>query len=78
MFLHPYPLSEKYFLVSCKKGPNSPWGIYLADVFDNLVLVHETPGYALLEPTPLVSRPTPPALPDQIDLNQRRCHRLHR
>ena len=70
MFLHPHPLSENYFLVSCKKGPNTLWGIYLADVFDNLVLVHETPGYALLEPTPLVSRPTPPAIPEQIDLNK--------
>jgi hypothetical protein len=34
-------------------------------VFDNLVLVHETPGYALLEPTPLAPRPTPPAIPKQ-------------
>ena len=70
MFLHPHALSEKYFLVSCRKSPKSPWGIYLADVFDNLVLVHETPGYALLEPTPLVSRPTPPAIPEQIDLSK--------
>jgi formylglycine-generating enzyme required for sulfatase activity len=70
MFLHPYPLSEKYFLVNCKKGPSSPWGIYLADVFDNLVLVHETPGHALLEPIPLVPRSVPPVLPEQIDLNK--------
>jgi formylglycine-generating enzyme required for sulfatase activity len=70
MFLHPRALSEKYFLVSCQTGPNAPWGIYLADVFDNLVLVHETPGYALLEPTPLVSRPAPPALPEQVSWNQ--------
>jgi formylglycine-generating enzyme required for sulfatase activity len=70
MFLHPYPLSERYFLVSCKLGPKMPWGIYLADVFDNLVLVHKTPGYALLEPTPLAPHPTPPVIPKQSDLSQ--------
>jgi hypothetical protein len=68
MFLHPFPLSDKYFLVSCWKNPKSSWKIYLADVFDNLVLVHETPGYALLEPTPLTARPVPPVIPEQIDL----------
>ena len=30
--------------------PRRNWGIYLADVFDNLVLVREEPGCALLEP----------------------------
>ena len=47
-FLHPYPLSDKYFLVSCKPTPQSEWGIYLVDVFDNLVLLREEPGYALV------------------------------
>ena len=27
-FLHPYPLSDKYFLVSCKPTPQADWGIY--------------------------------------------------
>jgi hypothetical protein len=52
-FLHPFPLSEKHFLVSCRPSPAAPWGIYLADVFDNLLLLREEPGYALLEPVPL-------------------------
>ena len=51
-FLHPYPLSEKHFLVSCKPTPDTPWGIYLVDTFDNFVLLAEEPGYALLEPRP--------------------------
>jgi formylglycine-generating enzyme required for sulfatase activity len=68
MFLHPYPLSDKYFLVSCRKKARGSWGIYLADVFDNLVLVHETPDDALLEPTPLKSHPAPPVIPEQVDL----------
>ena len=36
-FLHPYPLSDKYFLVSCKPTEESLWGIYLVDVFDNMI-----------------------------------------
>jgi len=66
-FLHPYPLSEKYFLVACCPGPKAAWGIYLADVFDNLVLVREEPGYALLEPVPLKKTPRPPIIPDRVD-----------
>ena len=37
-FLHPHPLSDKYFLVSCKPTPASRWGIYLVDVFDGMKL----------------------------------------
>ncbi len=70
-FLHPYPLSEKYFLVSCKPTPRSLWGIYLVDVFDNMVLIKASPGRALLEPLPLGKTPTPPAIPDRVDLTRR-------
>ena len=69
-FLHPWPLSEKYFLVSCQPDPGSPWGIYLVDVFDNLLLLAERAGQALLEPVPLRSRPRPPAIPDKTDLER--------
>jgi len=65
--LHPFPLSGKYFIVACQPDPRSPWGIYLADVFDNLVLVREEPGRALLEPVPLVRQPRPPIVPDRTD-----------
>ncbi len=64
-FLHPYPLSEKYYLVSCKPTPRSHWGIYLVDVFDNMLLLHEEPGYALLEPVPFRKTPRPPVIPDK-------------
>ena len=66
-FLHPYPLSDKYFLVSCKPTPDSLWGIYLVDVFDNLLLLREEEGCALLEPIPLRSTTRPPVIPDQTD-----------
>ena len=70
-FLHPYPLSEKLFLVACQPKSQSAWGIYLVDVFDNMVLLAEEPGYALFEPVPLRSTPSPPAIPDKVDLNRR-------
>lgn len=65
-FLHPYPLSDKYFLVSCKMTPDSPWALYLADVFDNLTLIKELPGYALFEPLPLRKTVRPPVVQDKV------------
>lgn len=70
-FLHPWPLSERYFLVAAKTGPQSPWGIYLVDVFDNMTLLHAEPGYALFEPIPLRPRPAPPTLADRVDVKSK-------
>lgn len=69
-FLHPYPLSEKYFLVTAKPTPHDLWGIYLVDVFDNMVLVKELEDYALLEPIPLRPRARPPVIPSKVDLQR--------
>ena len=66
-FLHPYPLSEKYFLVTAKPTQGDLWGIYLVDTFDNVVLLKEVEGYALLEPIPFCKRKTPPVIPDRVD-----------
>ncbi|MBN2450639.1 MAG: SUMF1/EgtB/PvdO family nonheme iron enzyme, partial [Lentisphaeria bacterium] len=66
-FLNPWPLSETTMLVACKPGPASRWGIYLADTFDNLLLLHEEPDLALLEPIPLQPRPVPPVVPTRCD-----------
>jgi formylglycine-generating enzyme required for sulfatase activity len=68
-FLHPWPLSEKYFLVACKPRPQDLWGIYLVDIFDNIVLVKEVEGYALLEPIPLRQILRPPAIAERVDLS---------
>ena len=65
-FLHPWPLSEKYFLVSCKPTGQSLWGVYLVDVFDNIVPICELPGYAMLEPIPLRKTARPPVIPDKV------------
>ena len=70
-FLHPYPLSEKYFLVACRPDAKSNWGIYLADAYDNLLLIREEPGYALLEPVPIVERPRPPVIAAKADLTRK-------
>lgn len=64
-FLHPYPLSDKHFLVSCKPEKTGLWGVYLVDVFDNFVLLHEEPGWAMMEPTPWRKTPRQPVIPDR-------------
>ncbi len=69
-FLFPAPLDENYYLVSCQMDSQSPWGLYLVDTFDNLLLLREEPGYFLLEPTPVVKRPTPPVLAPRVDTDQ--------
>ena len=69
-FLHPIPLSDKYFIVSCKPSSDANWGVYLADVFDNLVLLREEPGSAILEPIPLRKTPTPPIILDRVKPEQ--------
>ena len=70
-FLHPWPLSEKYFLVSCKPRPNDLWGIYLVDTFDNLLLLKEIEGNALLEPIPIHRTKKPQVIPDKVDLSRK-------
>jgi formylglycine-generating enzyme required for sulfatase activity len=70
-FLHPWPLSDKYFLASCQRTPDSPWGLYLVDVFDNMVPLRFERGYALLEPTPLQTRTQPPVIMDKVKPGQK-------
>ena len=67
MFLHPYPLSDTTMLVSAQLSPRSRWGVYLVDVFDNMLMLAEAPGYALFEPIPLRQTPRPPAVPSMVD-----------
>jgi formylglycine-generating enzyme required for sulfatase activity len=69
-FLHPYPLSDKYFLVSSRLSAKSPWGIYLVDVFDNILPIHVHPQLDLFEPIALRKTYRPPAIPDRVDLNR--------
>ncbi|MHB0956776.1 MAG: SUMF1/EgtB/PvdO family nonheme iron enzyme [Pirellulaceae bacterium] len=69
-FLHPYPLSDKHFLVAGQMQASAEWCIYLADVFDNVVLLKQEPGWALLEPVPMVPRPQPQVIPQRVTLSR--------
>ena len=69
-FLHPLPLSEKHFLVACKPVKTGLWGVYLVDIFDNFVPLHEEPGWAFFEPTPWRKTPRQPVIPDVVDPSQ--------
>jgi len=66
-FTHPWPLSSKYFIVSMKPSPEANFGIYLVDVWDNFLLLHESRDYALLEPTPLKATARPPVIAPKVD-----------
>jgi formylglycine-generating enzyme required for sulfatase activity len=66
-FLHPYPLNDKYFLAACKTDEPTPWAIYLADVFDNLLLLRAEEGFDLTEPLPVQRRSRPPIIRHQVD-----------
>lgn len=65
-FLHPWPLSEKYVLVACQPDRRAPWGLYLVDVFDNMLCLLQDPKCAYLEPVPLRPRPRPAVIPDRV------------
>jgi hypothetical protein len=69
-FLHPYPLSSKYVITACQPTAQANWGIYLVDVFDNLTLIKEVPGYALLEPIPFRPTQRPPEVPEKVDTSR--------
>ncbi len=69
-FLHPWPLSDKYFLVAALVRGQPRWGIYLVDVFDNMTLVKDDPTHHLLEPVPLAKTQRPLVLPSAVDLNR--------
>ena len=70
-FLHPYPLNEKYFIVSMKATPQSLWGIYLVDIFGNTTLIEQQEEAALIEPIPVEAKPVPPLIPDRINMESK-------
>ena len=65
-YLHPWPVSETTFLAAACLKPGAPWGLYLVDVFDNIVLLKQDPGHVLLDPIALKKRPRPPVIPSKV------------
>jgi hypothetical protein len=67
LYMDPYPLSEKFFLVS--HNPDKVWndvrayGLYLIDEFGNHVKIYQDEEYSSWQPMPLKPRKTPPVIP---------------
>ncbi len=70
-FLHPYPISDKYFLVSMRMRGEKAHGLYLVDIYDNIVLLKKGGDYCLFEARPLVKTKTPPVIPEKVDLTSK-------
>ena len=66
-FQTPWPLSDKYFLVSLKgfTEDSSKWTLCLVDAFDNMTTIYADKDYDIFEPMPMAPRKTPPVLPDR-------------
>ncbi len=63
-FLHPYPLSKDFFLVSAQLNSKQKWGLYLVDTYDNVIKLMDSDRH-LLEPIPVFARKRPPVIPDK-------------
>lgn len=70
-FLKPQPLNKDYYIVTAKLSPNSLWGLYLVDTFDNLTLIKESEGEGYIYGIPAVKRPLPPVIPEKINTNSK-------
>lgn len=67
-YMHPWPLSDKFFLVSYSYTPNrgvaseidpTGYAVYLIDVFGNKELIYRDPAISCFRPIPLRKRPRP-------------------
>jgi mono/diheme cytochrome c family protein len=85
LYTHPYPVSERQFLVSYKVNPAdhykevpNAYALYLIDTEGHHRLVHADPKLSCWHPLPLVARRVPPQLksfrePEYVASNQARC-----
>lgn len=70
-FIKPMPLDDKYFLVAAKLDPQSLWGIYLVDIYDNVTCLMKSEGEGFISPALVRKTTTPPAIPDRVKLNDK-------
>ncbi|MFI3290638.1 MAG: SUMF1/EgtB/PvdO family nonheme iron enzyme [Opitutales bacterium] len=82
-FIHPYPLSENYIIVSMRTSdlkpipgkhiqkvnvkPENTFSLYLVDKFDNMTLLYTDKDNDIFEAMPLMTRTRPAAIPDRTD-----------
>jgi formylglycine-generating enzyme required for sulfatase activity len=64
-FLHPYPLSENFYVVSAQFQAKQKWALYLVDRFDNMIKLADTGNKHMFEPVPLKTRKKPPVVADR-------------
>jgi hypothetical protein len=71
LFKEPFPLSEKFFLVSMNVDRNwkhpTAWDICLLSESGDTALIHTDPAIGLFQPIPLRKRKTPPVLKGALD-----------
>ncbi len=67
LFTHPFPVSEREFLVAYKEHPSdhykdvpNAYAMYLIDTDGARSFVHADPDLSCWHPTPVVARPVPP------------------
>lgn len=70
-FVKPTPLNDKYYLVAAKLNPQSLWGLYLVDVYDNVTCLMQAEGEGYISPILVKETKTPPAIPDRVKLNEK-------
>ncbi|MBC8617514.1 SUMF1/EgtB/PvdO family nonheme iron enzyme [Parabacteroides faecis] len=70
-FVKPTPLNDKYFLVAAKLNPQSLWGLYLVDIYDNVTCLQQAEGEGYISPILVKETKTPPAIPDRVKLNEK-------
>jgi len=68
LFIHPLPLNEKYYFAARPiTRSHKDWGIFLVDVWDNMLLIKAVPGSSLVEPLPLRATKAPPVVPSKLN-----------
>ena len=72
LFLHPFPLNDELFLVSME-GDNGLFYVALADIYDNLIPLWQSPCENLYEPIPLKPQPRPPLPADRVVRGSKEC-----
>ncbi|MBQ3349422.1 MAG: SUMF1/EgtB/PvdO family nonheme iron enzyme [Thermoguttaceae bacterium] len=69
-FTHPFPITDKVFLVSAKLRPGEGWQICLVDTFDNVVPLISVPQFACFEPIPIRETTRPPVIGNRTNYDR--------